>query len=378
MVCGSYAGGATGLGADSKNGARRGQVDGIDVIEFALPYSNKMGFVTRTWIFVKFVVRSLKLLFAERYDVCFATSTPLTVGIIAIFARLFTSKRVVFEVRDLWPELPREMGVIRNPVVLGAMSALEWASYRASDRLIALSPGIVDGIVKRGIRRDRIAMIPNGCDVDIFDQPSAPWRPETVPADSLMAVFAGTHGTANGLDAVLAAGRELAKRRRNDIHLVLVGEGREKPRLRALAAEQGLASIHFLDPVPKEKLVGLLKSANLGLQLLANVPAFYFGTSPNKFFDYLAAGLPVLTNYPGWIAQLVSEHECGFAVHPDDPQAFVDGLIDAEENRERLAVMGRRARALAEERFDRTMLADRWVDWVTEPNLAGPVVRAER
>ncbi len=150
MVCGNYSGGDTGLSAPFVQGFRRGFVDGIDVIEFDLAYSNSDSFVKRSFIFLKYVFRSLKLVFSENYDLIFATTTPLTAGIPGIVGRWFRGKPFVFEVRDLWPELPKAMGVITNPLVLLAMSLLEWLSYRSANRLIGLSPGIVDGIAKRG------------------------------------------------------------------------------------------------------------------------------------------------------------------------------------------------------------------------------------
>ncbi|MFW2124747.1 glycosyltransferase, partial [Acinetobacter ursingii] len=130
-------------------------------------------------------------------------------GIPGIFAKWLRRKTFVFEVRDLWPELPKAMGVIKNPIILMMMSMLEWLSYHSADRLIGLSPGIVDGIIGRGIQPERVASIPNGCDLDIFDQPIEVWRPEGVNRGDLMAIFTGTHGLANGLDAVIAVASEL-------------------------------------------------------------------------------------------------------------------------------------------------------------------------
>ena len=115
----------------------------------------------------------------------------------------------------------------------------------------------------------------------------------------------------------------------------------------------------------KADLAGLMKAADIGMQVLANVPAFYYGTSPNKFFDYIAAGLPVLNNYPGWLADMIEREQCGFAVPPADPGAFADALEAAADEREKLPDMGRKAKALAMREFDREQLANRWVDWVT-------------
>ncbi|EGQ8500896.1 glycosyltransferase family 4 protein [Vibrio parahaemolyticus] len=364
MVCGTYGGGETGLESEFIAGKREGVVDGIRIIEFDLAYSNSDGFLKRSMIFVKFALKSIGLAFTEKYDVLFATTTPLTAGIPGIFARWLRGKPFVFEVRDLWPELPKEMGVIKNPVILGLMSLLEWASYRSAHRCIGLSPGIVDGIKKRGVPKDKIAMVPNGCDLSIFTQPSEPWRPEGVAQEDLMAVFTGTHGMANGLDAVLDAATELQSRGRNDIKLVLVGQGKLKPQLEAKAKEMQLNNVVFHPPVNKQKLAGLMASADVGMQVLANIPAFYYGTSPNKFFDYISAGLPVINNYPGWLAGMIEDSQCGFTVAPENPQAFANALEQAADNREALVNMGASARQLAESQFDRQLLADKWVEWV--------------
>lgn len=364
MVCGSFRGGDTGLSQPFVNGRRRGLVDGIDVIEFDLVYSNATDFAKRTIVFLRYALRCVGLLATEPSDLVFATTTPLTAGIPGIVARIFTRKPFVFEVRDLWPELPRALGVIRNPLVLGAMGALEWASYRAADRLIALAPGIADGIRRRGVDDDRITIIPNGCDLDTFAASDEGWRPAGVGPDDLMAVFAGTHGIANGLDAVLAAAAELKARNRSDIKLVLIGQGMQRPTLQAQAASEGLDNVIFAEPVDKARIAGLMASTDVGLQILADVEAFYYGTSPNKFFDYIAAGRAVLTNYPGWVADMIRENDCGFVVAPGDARAFASALELAADNRAQLAAMGQRSLALARARFARDDLADRFADWL--------------
>ena len=295
----------------------------------------------------------------------FATTTPLTAGIPGIFAKWLRCKTFVFEVRDLWPELPKAMGVIKNPIILMMMSMLEWLSYHSADRLIGLSPGIVDGIIGRGIQPERVASIPNGCDLDIFDQPIEVWRPEGVNRGDLMAIFTGTHGLANGLEAVIAVASELKQRGRDDIKLVLVGDGMQKPALQQQAHRLELNNIIFHDPVNKQQLAALMAGADIGMQILANVPAFYYGTSPNKFFDYIAAALPVLNNYPGWLAELIEKEHCGFAVPPDQPKAFANALEKAASDRDQLKRMGQNGQNVAKTQFNRVALSQQFVQWVT-------------
>jgi glycosyltransferase involved in cell wall biosynthesis len=361
MVCGSSGSGDTGLAGEFIHGKRGGIVDGIKVIEFDLPYSNYDGFLKRSLTFIRFALRSILIAVTEKCDLVFATSTPLTTGIPGIAARVFRQKPFVFEVRDLWPELPKEMGVIRNPLVLGAMDLLEWLSYHCAKGCIGLSPGIVDGIKRRGIASENVIMIPNGCDLELFRvKESSRTRKE------FKAIFTGAHGIANGLDAVLDAAEELKKRGRKDIRLLFIGDGRLKPALKERAVSEELDNCLFLDPIPKNKMPDLLLQVDVGMMILANVPAFYYGTSPNKFFDYIASGLPVINNYPGWLAGMITENKCGIAVPPEDPAAFADALEYMAEHPEEVAEMGKNARILAEGSFDRIQLAERFVDWLEQ------------
>ena len=341
MICGSYAGANTGLQGKPVRGIRKGDVDGIHVIEFCLPYSNYDGFLKRAWVFFRFAVQSSILALTYNYDLLFATSTPLTAGIPGIVGRLLRRKPFVFEVRDLWPELPREMGVITNPVILKAMDLLEWLSYHCARGCIGLSSGIIEGIKRRGIDSRNVTMIPNGCDLDLFDpEKSNPIHPEGVKKDDFIAIFTGAHGIANGLDAVLDTALELKKHGRKDIKLVFIGDGKLKPELKQRAESEQLDNCIFLDPVPKKELARLLQGVDVGMMILANVSAFYYGTSPNKFFDYIAAGLPVLNNYPGWLANIIAENKCGVVVPPENPEAFADVLEYLADNRDEAAEMG--------------------------------------
>jgi len=270
MVCGRFKGGQTGLSGPFKRGKRSGIVDGVkglSVIEIDLPYSNEQSFLKRTSVFLKFAMRSIGVGMTHKYDVVFATTTPLTAGIPGIFARWLRGKPFVFEVRDLWPELPKAMGVITNPIILKMMSALEFMSYRSAHRCIGLAPGIVEGIAARGVAKDKITLVPNGCDIDLFQAADAA-RPEGVKDTDLVAIYGGTHGIANGLHNALNAAEVLKSRGREDIKIVLIGSGIKKKGLVADAKARNLTNVIFMDPMPKTVLAGYFKGADIGLQLL--------------------------------------------------------------------------------------------------------------
>jgi len=362
MICGTSEMSNTGLTGPFIKGQRQGFIDGINVVEFDLPYSNKDHFFKRSITFFRFALKSILFALTHKYDLVFATSTPLTAGIPGIAATILRRKPFVFEVRDLWPELPKKMGVINNPFILFAMHVLEWLSYHSAKSCIGLSPGIVQGIQKQGVDCKHISMIPNGCDI----QSMGPIKSYDLNKKNFTAVFAGAHGIANGLDKVLDAAAVLNKMGRHDIRIEFIGDGKLKQDLQKRAIHEKLDNCVFHDPIPKTELIKVLKRADIGLMILANIPAFYYGTSPNKFFDYIACGLPVINNYPGWLADLITENQCGCAVPPDNPELLARALVALLDHPIRLKKMGLNSRALAEKMFDRDMLAEKWIAWVEQ------------
>lgn len=358
VVCGAHALSGLDLPEDAARGWARGTVDGIDVISLPLPYSNRDSLLRRAFVFTRFALRSARIALTEDVDLVFATSTPVSAAIPGLAAKWFRGISFVFEVRDLWPDLPRALGV-RNPFVLGLMTLLERLAYRSADAVIGLAPGIVDAVQQRSRQGLLAELIPNGCDLETFS-PSrrGPVRLPGVGPDDFVAGFTGAHGPANGLDAVLDAARELKRRGDRRVKLVFLGDGREKDRLADVARSEGLDNCLFLPPVSKADLGAITASFGCGLMVLRDVPEFRHGTSPNKFFDYLSAGVPVLNNYPGWVADLIQGHRCGIVVPPGDPVAFADALQRLAADAAACAAMGAAARRLAEERFARADLAE--------------------
>lgn len=360
MLCGLEDNSKIDIPQTSNKNIFRGMVDGIDVIQISVPYSNNMGLVARARSFCSFAWQSIKFAMKEDYDVLFATSTPLTAGIPGIVMKLFRKKKFIFEVRDLWPELPKALGMT-NPFWIGCMSILEWLSYHLADGCIGLSPGICEGIKKRSQNNKPIALVPNGCDLEIFN-PSLRGQInlEGIGPDDKVAIFTGAHGIANGLDAVLDMAKVIKDRGRNDIKIVFIGSGKMKQHLQERVKTESIKNCLFFSPIPKKELAKIVSSATVGLMVLKNVPAFYYGTSPNKFFDYIASGLPVINNYPGWLASMIKDYNCGVVVDPDDARMFADALIDMIDNAP-LNDYSQNARNLAEKEFDWQLLGDRFV-----------------
>lgn len=345
---------------------------GINVIQVPISSSNRDGFVKRLCAFIGFALYASWHAVRTKCDLLYATSTPLSIGIPALAAKYIRRRKMIFEVRDLWPELPIAMGIIRNPLAIRVLEWFEKRCYNAADACVGLSPGIVEGIQKKCPTK-KVVMIPNGCDLNLFGKEVfAEFKPTSANEEkllsflnsqkpikgrnSLVALFCGAHGKANGLDAILDVAEYLKRQNSQSLQFVFIGDGQMKESLIKRASATDLDLCHFFDPIPKELLARVLAEVDLGLMILADFPAFRYGTSPNKFFDYLAAGLPVLCNYPGWITDLINKWDCGKGVAPNEPQAFAETLIELSHDQNRLNQMAANARELAVAEFERGKL----------------------
>lgn len=355
---------------NSSRYTNRGNIDGVDIIQIRVSYSNNDGLLKRTYSFLKYAIIGLIIAHKENYDLLFATSTPLTAGVPGIWMKMFSKKKrkFIFEVRDLWPELPKALG-LKNPLLLWGMSILEKLSYNKADGCIGLSPGICEGIKKRLSKDNPITMIPNGCDLNLFN-PKKKKKVfiKGVDENDFVVLFSGAHGIANGLDAVLDMAIELEKKNRTNIKIVFIGQGKMKPHLMKRKIDEKIGNCIFLPFMSKLELAEIIASADVGLMVLKNVPAFYYGTSPNKFFDYISSGIPIINNYPGWLSDMILEYNCGEVVKPDNPKLFADKLISMIDNPDKRRLQGINARILAEKHFSRGDLSNQFVDFLEDIN----------
>ena len=360
MVCGSNWVADTGLSKSFVSGKRKGIVDEINIIEFDLNYSNSDGFINRTITFFKYAFFGINIAYKGDFDIVFATSTPLTAGIPGIISKVFKDKPFIFEVRDLWPELPRAMGVIKNPLILKLMDILETVTYKYSDACVGLSPGIVEG-VKKKYPKKRVELIPNGCDFNIVPKLGSKKRSN----NKFVAAFTGAHGYANGLDSVLDVAELMVKKNISQIEFHFIGDGALKPELMKRSKKQNLTNCIFVDPISKVELFEYLTTnVDVGLMILKNIPAFYYGTSPNKFFDYISLGLPIINNYPGWLADMINKNNCGIVVKPNQTNDFMEALILLKKEKSLRDKMGRNSLILAKNKFDRKNLSLQFVKFL--------------
>lgn len=251
----------------------------------------------------------------RRVDAVYGSSPHLLTGLVAWAIAQIRQVPFILEIRDLWPQVLLDMG---RATTLSPgyqlLRTLERFLYLQADEIVVLAQG-TEAAVRRDAPVASISFIPNGSDPAMWeiDEDREALRDE-FGFDGFVAIYAGAHGPANGLDAVLSAAEEPAA---TDVTFVLIGGGLDKERLMAEAERRGLGNVRFYDPVSKSELARLFAASDVGLHVLANVELFRYGVSPNKLFDYMAAGLPVITNTPGTVSDLVIDADAGVPCEPD-------------------------------------------------------------
>lgn len=354
LITGHYDIGGLNLG---KGFVQKQTIEEINVVVIGTRYSNKQSFLLRMVSFLCFTFFSIYAgLRTKGVDVIYATSTPLTVGIPAMVLKWFKQIPFVFEVRDQWPEIPIEMGVIKNKVLVKVLLLLEKTIYKQSAAIVALSPGMAEGIRAVLEEEKSIAVTPNGCDTDAFrpDINGSKVRQERGWDDKLVLLYFGAMGKANGLGFVVDVAERLKSNA--DVHFALVGDGGEKASLAERIDRSGLKNIEIFSSVPKTELPGIIAACDVSTVIFANYPILQCN-SANKFFDSLSAGKPILLNYSGWQREVIEGDEAGFGCELCNIDEFVEKVLYLSGHREVLAKMGVNARRIAEQRFGRDKLA---------------------
>jgi glycosyltransferase involved in cell wall biosynthesis len=294
-------------------------VDGIKVHYTRIAYDNSFGFARRLWAYGSFVLKARAIARGlEKQDLAYVMTTPLTTGWIATWIKRKLSVPYFFEVGDLWPDVPIEMGVIKSSFLKKWLYKKEKEFYDEAEKVIALSPDIAENIITK--TKTSVQVIPNMADTEFY-QPV--FRSKEVSLENpLQILYCGAHGRANHLEYLIDAARASQQL---PIHFILMGAGSEKARLMKLS--EGLKNITFQIHGSKSEVKHAMESCDAIYVSFQNLKTLHTG-SPNKFFDALAAGKMVFTNLDGWIAGLIQEHNLGFSHSGGRPDEFSMRIVD--------------------------------------------------
>lgn len=334
--------------------ASRVRIDGVQILLLNSRYSNNFGFVRRLVAFADFMIRSTFHAARLPADVVFATSTPLTVIVPGFLASFFQRARLVFEVRDLWPSVPVEMGYLKNPVLIAIGRAMERFSYSRASAVVALSPDMARGV--RDVNPSvRVVVVPNACDFELFAVPPGrridlgPFSRETSGPKRL--VYAGSLGSSYDPAWLSRFAIEL---RRAGVDFLIAGEGSGRAVIESELKAAGIdPSAVLIGAIPKSSMVQLLASADATVSSLADFKCLE-ANSLNKVFDSLAASRPVILNHGGWLTDALLAEGAGIRVARDAASAAKEvlGWLESAD----LSGASTAARELGAARFDRDRL----------------------
>lgn len=331
------------------------EVEGLTVLHAAAYRSLHRSFLHRMLNFFTFTLSAFFVgLRLQKLDVVWGTSPPLFQAVSAWALARLKAAPFLFEVRDLWPAFAVAVGVLRSRPLITASEWLEAFLYRRADQIVINSPGFRAHVEAR--RAARVAVVPNGSDAAMFNPKSQgdDFRREQGLTGKFLVLYAGAHGLSNDLGVVLDAADLL--RQESEIALLLLGDGKDKPALLQRAAELQLPNLHFLPPLPKAQMAEALAAADACLAILKPLD-LYATVYPNKVFDYMAAGRPVLLAIDGVIRELIEQSSAGLYIPPGDPQALAAAIRRLASNPEESQRMGRAGRAHLMAHFNRPELA---------------------
>jgi glycosyltransferase involved in cell wall biosynthesis len=346
----------------SRNLGPEGNENAIRVFPSWTAHTLHRSFVWRVFAFLGFMVSSaLTGLRTGPVDVVIGTSPPIFQAVSAWLVAVLRSRPFLLEVRDLWPEFAIDMGVLQNRLLIGIARGLERFLYWRATHIIVNSPAYRNYLVDRGVPGEKVSLVPNGADPAMFDPVGSGGdfrRRWNLPDDAFVATYAGALGMANDIPTIIKAAGELADD--PSIRVVLVGDGKERARLEAVARDEGLTNVVFTGSVPKSEMPAVLAASDACIATLMDIPMFRT-TYPNKVFDYMAAGRPTVLAVDGVIREVVEASEGGIFVQPGNGHELARGIRRLAENRPLAALMGTSARSYVIEHFDRRRQAEEFV-----------------
>ena len=335
-------------------------IDGVNVKVISVRIDNKQLIFKRIYTFLAYAFFSSWYAVTMKADVVIASSGPITVGLPGLVAKYLRRRKMVFEVRDLWPDGAIELGLLKNKFLQKLAYWFERRCYKSADLIVALSPGMQHEIIKKHHHQNVIS-VTNSANIELFA--TLQEFPEDITSlkKKKYALYTGNIGMVNNVEWMFDAAKILGKLGRQDIQIVWIGDGQLKKELAERKQLEGVDNLILIELMPKHKLVPIVQNAMVCLAPLKDTPVLNT-SSPNKFFESLAAGVAVVQTTNGWMKDFVAEHNVGFTVDPNNAQDLANLLIEIDSNPKLQDEMGQRAMAIAKLEFDKTILSKRMLD----------------
>jgi glycosyltransferase involved in cell wall biosynthesis len=339
--------------------------DGIRILRAYTYSSLHTSYFLRVISFLSFMVTSVVVgAGVSRPDVVMGTTPPIFQAVSAWTLSALRRRPFLLEVRDLWPEFAIDIGLLKNPALIRAARWLESFLYRRADYLLVNSPAYRDYLVLKGVEPRKITFIPNGVDPEMFDpqQRSEHFRQQYGLKDKFVVTYAGAIGMANDLDVLVKAATLI--RHRANIHILIVGDGKERKRLDENVKQLGLENVTFAGALPKSQMAEVLAASDACIAILRNIKMFTT-TYPNKVFDYMAAGRPTILVIDGVIREVVDAAKGGIFVQPGDANLLAGAITNLADDPKQAREMGANARAYVVRHFSRDEHAREFADLIS-------------
>jgi glycosyltransferase involved in cell wall biosynthesis len=341
--------------------------NGVDVVRvFIYAAPNKGTFLRSLSYFSFFLSSSLMGPFlTPRPDVVIATSPQFLTTLSGYVNSRLKRRPLIVEIRDLWPDSIVAVGAMKaSHPVIGLLRRLERFIYRSSHRIVVVTRRFAQEIIARGIPEDRLKIVTNGVDLDMFRP--LPHRPEVRRKlgveGSFVSVYVGTIGMAHGIETILQVA-DKARSEYPDLLFLLVGEGARRKEVQAEAERMGLDNVRFLGQRPRSEMPEILGAADAALVPLRDNPLFRT-VLPSKMFEAMGAGIPVILGVEGESKERLEEAGAGIAVKPESADALLDAVLRLRNDPELARELGRSARSAAEREYDRNRLAEEYAEWL--------------
>ena len=333
-------------------------IEGIEVVIINIKQSNKHSLIYRAFTFAMFSIISIYYALTFKFDIILCSSGPITIGLPGLFAKVFRpKKKLVFEVRDLWPDGAIQLGLIKNKLLIKIAYFFEKLCYKKADLIVTCSQGMSDSILERTNLKN-IITIPNACDIEFFQKKNMHFNLPEWAVNNKIFIYTGSMGLMDDCMQIIK-GIEIVDLK--ETVFVFIGEGKEKSIMENYVRENQIPRVHFLGLIPKTEVRSWLQHAYAAFVTFKNIPVLQT-SSPNKMFDAFSVGVPVIQSTKGWIKELFNAQQCGLSIDPAKPTEMCAAITYMVQNPEKRDMMSAASKQLARTTFNRLKLSQEYLD----------------